>query len=252
MSAALIVRPVIVLGVDTAIGLTVMRELGQHGVPVIAVGRSDNAIGRSSRYARQFFVRPKGVTLAEWLPGIIRETGAGALLAVSEGDLLDLAGRPAMIEGCRILTPRRAQLDIVLDKTRTLEVARTLGLLTPESWQPMEGEDLPVRAYALAYPVVLKWADPPAMFARLEMAGIAFEKAEYVQNPQELLACLNRYSDIGVYPMVQKLVRGLWAGPDADDGRWQGAAALSASAAARISGQRRRVDLVRLGAARSA
>ena len=34
----------IVLGVDTPIGLTVVRELGRHNVPVIAVGRRVTAL----------------------------------------------------------------------------------------------------------------------------------------------------------------------------------------------------------------
>lgn len=48
----------IVLGVDSAIGLTVVRELGRLGVPVVAIGRSVKAIGRYSRHTARFVVRP--------------------------------------------------------------------------------------------------------------------------------------------------------------------------------------------------
>ena len=37
--------PVILLGADTPIGLTVIRDLGEHGVPVHAIARSRKGIG---------------------------------------------------------------------------------------------------------------------------------------------------------------------------------------------------------------
>ena len=200
--------PAIVLGVDTAIGLTVVRELWRFGVPVIAIGRSAYSVGGASRYCSRFVLRPTGLALAEWLPGLIAETGAATLFSISEGDLLELSHLPQTIGACRLLTPRKDKLDIVLDKMRTLAAARSVDILTPESWQPRVGEALAERAAALAYPLVLKWSDPPAMFARLETAGIAFEKAEYARGPEELLLLLAKYAPLGDYPIVQTWVGG--------------------------------------------
>jgi hypothetical protein len=185
-----------------------VRELGRFGVPVIAIGRSAYSVGGASRYCSRFVLRPSDRPLAEWLPGLIAETGAAALFSISEGDLLELSALPETIGTCRLLTPRRAKLDVVLDKLKTLEAARAVGILTPESWQPRAGEALAERASTLAYPVVLKWSDPPAMFARLDAAGIAFEKAEYARRPEELLAALARYDRLGEYPIVQTWVGG--------------------------------------------
>ena len=70
----------IVLGVDTPIGLTVIRELGRRGVPVHGIGRNSDALGRTSRYLSGFSLRPEGPTLAQWLPERIFHTGARALL----------------------------------------------------------------------------------------------------------------------------------------------------------------------------
>lgn len=200
--------PVIILGVDTAIGLTVIRELGRHGVPVIAIGRSAHAIGRASRYTTRFFQRPKEQQLGAWLPRLIAETRAAALFAVSEGDLLELADMPDQMGDCRILTPRRAPLETVLDKTRTLEIARSVGIDTPESWQPLAGEDFATRAKLLRYPVVLKWADPLSIMARLEAAGLAFEKADHAPDAGTLLGLLDKYHALGAYPLVQSWCAG--------------------------------------------
>jgi predicted ATP-grasp superfamily ATP-dependent carboligase len=221
----------IVLGVDTAIGLTVVRELGRHGVPVIGIGRSSYSVGGASRYCTRFVLRPKDQALADWLPELIAQTSAAALFSISEGDLLELSSLPAMIGTCRVLTPRKAKLDVVLDKLKTLDTARSVGILTPESWQPRNGEVLEERAAALTYPVVLKWSDPPAMFARLDAAGIPFEKAEYAQGPDELLRCLAKYASLGDYPIVQT-----WVG-----GYGFGQMLMMADGAARLRFQHRRL-----------
>ena len=45
--------PAIVLGIDTPIGMTVVRDLGMHGVPVYGIGRGPAALGMHSRFLRR-------------------------------------------------------------------------------------------------------------------------------------------------------------------------------------------------------
>ncbi len=195
--------PCIVLGVDTAIGLTMIRELGRHHVPVIGVGRHRTAIGGASRYCTSLVLREHDREMGDWLSDIIRATGAGALMASSEGDLLTLAGLPVQIDGCRILTPRAAPLDIVLDKVSTLTTARLMGLDTPPSWRPIAGEDVAARAESLHYPVILKWPHPPRKWPILEAAGLPFIKSEFIHDAEQLVCALRRYDPIGLWPLVQ-------------------------------------------------
>lgn len=200
--------PAIVLGVDSSIGLTVVRELGAHGVPVIAAGSSRWSIGGHSRFAHRNILRPEGVRLADWLPDVIAQSGARAVIPISEADLLELADMPAAIGACRIASPRHEQLALVLDKLNTLARAREAGIDVPDTWQPRAGEDFGATAATLAYPAVLKWRDPPAMWDRLESAGIAFEKAEHADGAEMLVAILRRYDRIGLYPLVQTWCQG--------------------------------------------
>ena len=193
----------IVLGVDTPVGLTVVRELGRRGVPVHGIGRNGDALGRTSRYLAGFSVRPQGPSLAQWLPERLFHTGGRALFAIAEDDLVDLAALPEDIEGCRILTPLKPQLDLVLDKSRTLALAAGLGMDVPESWQPVAGENFTQYADTLSYPVVAKWADPPAMTRILDEHRLALVKAEHAASPAALLALLQRYAPLREWPMVQ-------------------------------------------------
>lgn len=191
-----------VIGVDSPIGLTVLRELGEHGVPLVAMGRKPRALGRYSRHAHDFHVIPKG-PMAEWLPGFVAAHGIKVVMAISEGDLVQLAQLKYSIPGCTLLVPDADRLALILDKGRTLAAARAAGIDTPESWQPEAGDDLAALAADLAFPVAIKWSDPPAITPLLDAHGLDFEKIEYAANAAQLLAILHRYDALGQWPLVQ-------------------------------------------------
>lgn len=182
-----------------------VREIGARGVPVIAHGRSERALGRFSRYAGTFLLERR--PLVDWLPAYATEQGLGAVMAVSEGHLLELAALKGTL-ACKVLTPDAEQLAAVLDKARTLEVARQVGIAVPGDWQPMAGDDFAARAATTSYPVAIKWADPNAVQDTLAGAGIAFEKVEYAGSPIKLAAILTRYDPVGVWPLVQQYCPG--------------------------------------------
>ncbi|MBV8522804.1 MAG: hypothetical protein JOY71_11905, partial [Acetobacteraceae bacterium] len=50
--------PVILLGIDTPIGLTVLRELGERGVAVHGMARNSRGIGLYSRRLHRGYLRP--------------------------------------------------------------------------------------------------------------------------------------------------------------------------------------------------
>lgn len=201
----------IVLGLENAIGLSVVRELGGHGVPVHGVGRSPDAIGLASRHCRSSSIRPAG-PIADWLPSLIARSGARAVLAMSESDLIELSALPARIGDCHILTPRAAPLGKVIDKLRTLDAAAEAGLLVPQTWQPRAGDDFAARSADMPYPLVAKWANPPEILPILDRAGMAWIKADYIRTPQELRAVLDRYAPIGRWPLIQQYCRGVGLG----------------------------------------
>ena len=189
--------PVLLLGIDTPIGLCVMRELGRHGVPVYGIGKTARSIGAASRYCTKFYVRGKG-RLAVWLPELAEKSGAAALMAISEGDLIELADMPENLGSCRVLTPRKAALELVIDKDRTLALAREMGIETPVNYS-----GTPER-----WPVVLKWADPMLVQPKLEAVGLPFLKAEIVHDEVQLEKALGRYAPLGMKPLVQSYASG--------------------------------------------
>lgn len=201
----------ILIGLENAISLTIVRELGERGVPVHGVARAPGAIAAASRHCAGVSIRP-AAPIARWLPDLIARTGARAVFAIAETDLIELAALPAMLGECHMLVPRGEPLARVLDKLQTLEVAGTLGIDVPQTWQPRAGDDFARHAAAMQFPVVAKWANPPAVIPLLEAAGLPWFKTEYVHTPAALLTLLDRHRAIGQWPLVQQYCRGVGVG----------------------------------------
>lgn len=196
-----------VIGTDSPIGLTIVRELGEHGVPVHAIGKHADSIGGKSRHARHFTVRPDG-PLAAWLPQLVAQHRIGAVMAVSEQTLVELAPLRGKIPNCTIIAPEPDKLARVLDKSATLAAAQDIGMDVPVSLQPGGTQDHRQLAASLNYPAAIKWSDPIAVIERLDAAGLPLVKVEYANGPQALLAILHKYDGLGVWPLVQEYAGG--------------------------------------------
>jgi len=195
-------RPVAVISPDSPIGLSVVRELGEHGLPVLVVSSKADCLSRHSRHAMAFELMDG--PLAQCLPAFIARHHPLAVLAISEHHLVELAALKGKLGDTQVLCPDADKLEVVLDKTRTLEVAASLGIDVPHSWQPLAGEDHAQGAASLSYPVAIKWADPGVVAPRLEELGIALEKVEYAASPEALASILARYDALSLYPLVQE------------------------------------------------
>ena len=193
--------PVVVIGADSPIGLTIIRELGEHGLDVVALGEYETSLGRYSRYAARYEVLD--APLAEFLPGLVAGHGVSAIFAVSDSHLIELAQLKGTLGDCQVLCPDPEKLSIVLDKERTLDIAAGLGISVPPFWIPQPTDDFAELTQGLIYPVAIKWKNPEEMHPLLEAHGVAFEKVEYAASPEELLQILERYHPMGVWPMVQ-------------------------------------------------
>lgn len=196
-----------VIGTDSPIGLAVVRELGERGVPVHAVGSRTDSIGGMSRHAQHFTRRPEG-PLASWLPGFVARHAIGTVMAVSETTLVGLSALRGQIPNCLIIAPQPEVLALVLDKSATQAAAKKVGIEVPDCWQPGSAQDHRQMAGGLKYPVAIKWSDPVAVLDRLSAAGLPLEKVEYADGPDILLAVLRKYDRLSAWPMVQEYVAG--------------------------------------------
>ena len=168
---------VILLGVDSPIGLSVIRELAGHGVDVHGLAWSRAGIGLYSRHLKRGLIRARDEdALISQLNALAGETGCRWLMTVSENDILMLHRRRADLHHLTPLIPPLAAFHRVLDKAETFAVARKLGIRTPHTWQITHSSDINALAANLRFPVVLKWANPQAVRAPLASIGQTLDK----------------------------------------------------------------------------
>ncbi|MBK8115662.1 MAG: carboxylate--amine ligase [Candidatus Accumulibacter sp.] len=206
--------PCIVLGLETQIGVGIVRELGRAGVPVIGITHSANAIGLRSRYLSRKVVvgKPRSDELSNVIRSLGEEFGDICLLTVSEANLQWLIANRQSLGRIRPILPGAEAIRIVLDKQQTLAAARAVGIAVPKTFDPDSMVAVAQAADELKYPVVLKWRDPNLAGPRLSKHGLALEKAEYAQGRQQLLEICHRYEAVGIWPLIQEYCPGVGLG----------------------------------------
>ena len=202
--------PVIVLGVDTPIGVAILRDLGSHHHQVTGIGRSKSSIGFASRHCHHPVVREKSdIDLIVQLQTLANQFPNAALIAISEHDNLLLNRYRRELEPhLRVLVPSQEMLEQVLDKSRCNRLAQAVGIRVPDSFEPRTIEEIEQHAGLLTYPRVLKWADPNSVGQALERAGLTEHKCQYAHDAQDLIEKLAPYAKIGRFPLVQEYCPG--------------------------------------------
>ena len=206
--------PCIVLGLETQIGLGIVRELGRAGVPVIGIAHDAAAIGLASRYLSRKVVvdAPRSPALVAAIRALGEELGPCCLLAVSEANLGWLSAHADAFGKVRVIVPTPQALAIVLDKQHTLRAAREVGIRVPETAEPASMAQAMELSRSFQFPAVLKWKDPNTVAPRLAQHGLALQKAEYVYTPEQFLQVARRYEPLGCWPMVQEYCPGTGLG----------------------------------------
>ncbi|MEH6648960.1 MAG: hypothetical protein V7707_02920 [Motiliproteus sp.] len=205
---------VIILGTGTQIGLTLIRELGQRGCHIIGIGRSKDSIGLSSRYTKQRFLWPQAdeQQQVEFLNQVAATTGARFLLCISETDILFLNRNRDRLIGVTPLIPSQENIEKVLSKEHTAELAAVMGISSPASHTITSLEQLDGLLPDLDFPVILKWSNPHAVMAKAAAEGISLEKVIYCHSQQQLRDQLSTYQPLEAFPMIQAYCPGYGLG----------------------------------------
>lgn len=206
--------PAVVLGIDTPIGLAIIRDLGRRGVPVIGIAHSASGLGLRSRYLARGLIRTGGgaAGLVQQLRQLSPEIGPACLFAIAETDISALNLERAQLDGYRLMFADRARMERVLRKDLTYAAAASVGIHVPRTLHPASLEEAAAAAPGLRYPVILKWADPNGAMQPLRRAGLSLDKLRYCADAGQLMAALRRYEAVGMYPMVQEFCAGYGLG----------------------------------------
>lgn len=205
--------PAVVLGIDTPIGLAIIRDLGSRGVEVFGLGRSAGALGMASRYLHEGLVRAAGeATLIEQLEGLGQRLGTACLFAISESDIAMLNRHRERLSAFRLMFADEVRMTRVLNKEQTYAAAARVGVRVPRTEQAASMAEVRALGAVLRFPVVLKWANPNDVVVILEQAGLALDKTSYCYSAEELIAYLQPYQQVGLYPLIQEYCTGYGLG----------------------------------------
>jgi D-aspartate ligase len=201
--------PAVVLGVDDALGLGLVRNLGVHGVPIVAVDAHRRAIGFASRYG----VAERVTDLRRDEAGFIRD-----LIAIGRG----LPGRPVLFTGDEeYLDVVARHLDVLAehfavpmcpgstmerlaDKEEQLLAAQRARVPAPVAVRLAGSDDLPRAADLVPFPALLKPVTPLERLSLWQLAGV---KAVPVRDPAQLREKYETIKACGTL-MLQELIPG--------------------------------------------
>ena len=205
--------PAVVLGIESPIGLAIIRDLGVHGVKVVGIGRAPDALGMSSRYLQHGYVRADGeVALIAQLVELGRQFGKACLFAISEGDIALLNRHREHLASYTLMFADALRMNRVLNKEQTYAAAAKVGIRVPRTEQACSMAEVRTLGASLHFPVVLKWANPNAVMGPLAAAGLALDKAHYCYSAAELMVYMGHYEPVGIYPLIQEYCAGYGLG----------------------------------------
>jgi predicted ATP-grasp superfamily ATP-dependent carboligase len=204
---------VILLGIETQIGLTIIRELGRHGVEVHGIASSPHSLGLYSRYLSQGYRRAANEAgLLAQLGQLSAALAPCHIMAISENDIDFLNRSRSALSGVKILVPSARQMELVLDKSVTLQYAEDAGIKIPRSFEIASLSDLELTMPEIHFPTVTKWKSPLRIMPALEQKGITLDKVRYCRDEDELRHYFSRFQGIGEFPLIQEYCAGYGLG----------------------------------------
>src|SRR6266571_3246778 len=152
---------VLVTGADQHQGLAVIRGLGLKGVPVVACGSETKSLGFYSRFTKEHYAYPSQhgdrERFIEAIMKILDESGAEMIINSLETTLVVLDGARSEIERRAVLaSPDSQTLEVVIDKLRTMELARELGVPVPRTIHGSTAAEIVAQSDRLRFPVTIK------------------------------------------------------------------------------------------------
>ena len=212
LRAAAAKPPAAVFQVSYSCGLDVVRDLGRHGVPMLALDPDPAAIGLRSRYAAGR-VCPSPLADEEafvaWLETIGRQLPQRAVVFPSHDEFIWPLSRHAERLEPWFVVPfsRWDVMSKVHDKRAQMEAAWRAGVDTPKTVFVSSGAELQAAAGEIRFPAVLKPVESLAFKLRFHRHILD------VETPEDLQRIYDKVDDLGVLILQERIPGGeeeLW------------------------------------------
>ncbi len=207
MAAAAERPPAIVLQVSYACGLGIVRDLGVHGVPVLALDPDPGALGLRSRYAAGLRC-PAPLDDEERFLGFLEDLGRRlpqrAVLYPSHDEYIWPLSRHAERLAPWFVVPfsRWDVMQRIHDKRAQLEAAWRAGVDTPRTVFVSSAAELEAAAGDVPFPALLKPVDSLAFKLRFHRHIVD------VNSPDDVRRVYDKVDDLGVLMLQERIPGG--------------------------------------------
>jgi predicted ATP-grasp superfamily ATP-dependent carboligase len=188
--------------------LVAVRSLGRRGLRVAAAGAHRRTPALCSRWCRQGFVFPPELgpgTYSAALEAWLEANGAQVLIASNDATIALLRAQRTQLERrVRLALADERALQIAINKERTLEVARRLGLYVPREVVVRSVADVAAALREIGLPAVIKPCESWLWNGR-EGARLG---AELVVTPAEAHQAVAAVTRFGEAALFQQLLTG--------------------------------------------
>lgn len=154
-------NPVLVLGAEPRIAISIARSLNRHGIRVDIAALSSGDVRLSSRFLRKFVYlmdHKEGANgLIDSLIRLIRANHYGMLIPCSDTALNEVVRHYDRLESMvHICSPRPEIIQRVLDKSNTLKFAQRCGIPIPATYHIANVTELRALRRKMRYPMIAK------------------------------------------------------------------------------------------------
>lgn len=198
--------PVLILGSEPRVVLTIARSLRRHGVTVDVAAPGGGPPRYSSRAVRKVFSLPGRVDqpteFGRAVESLIAAEGYDTLIPCSDSTLSLVADRyEPLTRLLRVACPPPEVVRRVLDKDVTLAVARSVGILVPESIPITRPEELATLPDPVSFPIVAKDRSKSLLHR-------STFKVRYFLDAEEMAKAWHEEPDLGERVLLQEFCPG--------------------------------------------
>lgn len=212
---------VLILDADGQAGLSIVRSLGRRGVSVTAGSSRRLSLGRLSRYSDSAYVYPEPTESAErfvnHLVDYLESVDHSIVVPVRDKTSTLLSAHKAEIErtGTTVAAEDWDTYVRAYDKGRLFDVAGSLPVPTPETYEPTSLAEVEDVATEISYPALVKPRSKTVWDASGQCHYTRVDDSLYADSSEELFAAYrevlerNPFLEEQIhYPLVQEYVPG--------------------------------------------
>ncbi len=190
---------------ETALG--VIRSLGKHHIPIIALDPSLGAIGLFSKYCKGIVCpdpKEKEEEYISFLLGVAEQMNSkGVLIPTSDEHVLAISRHRNVLESCYHLTAAKPDvIEKIVNKRRYYEIVEKLRMLYPKTYFPDDVSTVKGVSKDITYPCIIK----PIFSTEFgKQFGVKIFKAN---SAEELIKAYSKAISGGYEAVIQEVIPG--------------------------------------------